>query len=626
MMLKLIMRDRAIRLLPPWLLLGVLIGFMLSASQQDAVRHGLTVGRHGYQGFRYIAHLPWGLIGLYLLYAGVTTRCDRFEMTLPIRQRKLWLSRVLALTLAVLAIIGTAAATLLLRNRLEGFQVVGRTQVESLLAQLTAASMLAVMLARWPNPALREIPFSPGNILYLALVWLGTLGVIFVLAGDSPGYALLPAAATLALGLGIYRSLPELLVIVPREPEADGPGPKIFVRARGADGVPMRRDPGDEAASTSVATHVGFAGRGSRWLLHTTIWRTCYGHWVAWLIFALLVALGLGAARPRPDNSLNLFWLLILYWLMLSALFGFAVSRLPTLDPLPVSRRLIFSYMVLPGLLVACVGYLGAKMIRMEEASNTLMVDYREHPVVHDRDVRVPFAFWEIGWKGDPAAVEESYVPPWEEPHYPWSVTLFKGLPPVLYSPYHVPEGSSPGFVAEQLSRAVEAVYGTRISSAEIQQHYLTIGADGSTSVRPGGVTLLEDYPRLRLTSWMGSAPVVVLLIGLPWLLYVALTVRGGFASATAARRPWGYFLLVALTVVCLLGSLWSYSAGLTAEWKVAALGEILMRKLAAALPGSRLVQWGITIALLGGGYLLAQVRFERIETTAVARRDFDRV
>jgi hypothetical protein len=261
----------------------------------------------------------------------------------------------------------------------------------------------------------------------------------------------------------------------------------------------------------------------------------------------------------------------------------------------------------------------------MEDASNTLMVDYREHPVVHDWDVRVPFAFWEIGWKGDPAAVEEPYIPPWEEPYYPGSVTLFKALSPVLYSPYHVPEGSSPEFVAEQLSRAVEAVYGTRISSAEIQQHYLTTLTDGSVSVRPGGVTLLDDYPDLRLTTWIGSAPVVVLLIGLPWLLYVALTVRGGFADAAAERRPWGYFLLVVLAAVCLLGSLWSYSAGLTAEWKVAALGEILMRKLAAALPGSRLVQWGIVMGLLGGGYLLAQARFERIETTT-ARSGFDRV
>jgi hypothetical protein len=608
MMLRLIMRDRAMRLLPPGLLLGVLIGFMLSANQQDAVRHGLSVGRHGYQGFRYIAYLPWGLIGLYLLYAGVTIRCDRFEVTLPIQQRRLWLSRVLALTLSALAIIGTAAATMLLRNRLGGFHVIGRTHVESLLAQLVAASTLAVVLARWPNPALQEIPFSPGYILYLATVWLVAWGVIFLLAASPPCYALLPAGAAVALGLGIYRSLPKSLVIVSREPEEDG--------------------------ASRMATESTFAPRellstgakGSRWLLHTTICRTCYGHWMAWLILTLLVVLGWGGARPKPDDSLNFFWLLILFWLLLSAVFGFAVSRLPTLDALPISRQLIFAYMVLPSLLVASVAHLGAGAIRREEARRSLMVDYREHPVVHEWDVSVPFAFWEIGWEGDPAAVEEPYVPPWEEPHYPWSVTLFEGLSPVLYSPYHVPEGSSPEFVAEQLSQAVERVYDVSIPAEEIQQRYLRSGADGSVRVRPGGITLLEDYPGLRLTTGMENAPVVVLLIGLPWLLFLALTVQGGFASATAAQRPWGYFLLAGLAVVCLLGSLWSYSAGLTAEWKTAALGEILMRKLGAMLPGSGLVQWGIVITLLGGGYLLAQARFKRIETTTATQSDFDRL
>ena len=52
MIFTLILRDRAIRRLLPWLLLGVPIGFLLASNQQDAVRHGLTVGAHGFQGFR----------------------------------------------------------------------------------------------------------------------------------------------------------------------------------------------------------------------------------------------------------------------------------------------------------------------------------------------------------------------------------------------------------------------------------------------------------------------------------------------------------------------------------------------------------------------------------------------
>ena len=97
MILRLILRDRAVRRLLPWLLPSVLIGLMLASNQQDAVRHGLTVGEHGFQGFRYVAYLPWGIIGLHLLCSGIVVRCERLDATLAIPYRGLWLSRALAL-------------------------------------------------------------------------------------------------------------------------------------------------------------------------------------------------------------------------------------------------------------------------------------------------------------------------------------------------------------------------------------------------------------------------------------------------------------------------------------------------------------------------------------------------
>jgi hypothetical protein len=595
MTLKLVLRDRALRLLPPWLLLAVLMGFMLSSNQQDAVRHGLTVGKHGFQGFRYIAYVPWGLLAFYLLYSGVTTRCEHFDITLPISHRTLWLSRVLALILATLAIIGTAAATLLIRNRIEGFEVVGRTQVDSLFAQLIAASILAVALTRLPVPGLYEVPLNPMYILYLALVWVGTLGIIVLLAGDPPGYALLPAGVALGLGLWIYLSLPESPAIVPREPETQLPSAA-------------------PAASRAVIAREAFVttGANSRWLVHTTIWRTCYGHWMSWLLFGLLLVLGLSGARSSPDDTLSGPWLFILYWLVLSALFGLAFARLSMLDPLPVSRRLIFTYMIIPGLLVTVFSYLGAMALRTE--NHSLLVDYRRHPVVHDLDIRVPLPFWEIGWGGSPSPVEDPYVPPWEEPYFPWSVPLFKGLPTVLYSPYHVPENSSPEFVAEQISRAVKAVYGVRIPASQIQKRYLVAKADGSVQVRAEGFTLLQDYPGLKPIIWPQTAPVMILLIGLPWLLCLALALHRRYAQVSAPHKPWGYYVFVVLLALFALGNLWAYSAGYTKEWKLSALTQILIRKLSIALPGGVLSQWGIVIVLLGGAYVLAQARFERIE------------
>jgi hypothetical protein len=592
MIARLIQRDRALRLLPPWLLLGVLMGLMLSANQQAAVRHGLTVGVHGFQGFRYSAHLPWGLITVYLLYAGVTNRCSCLDMTLPLPHRVLWLSRVLALSLGALVLVATAAITLLLRNWVEGFQVVGRTHVESLLAQLAAVSILAVILVSMRQPSLHKLPLKAANTLYLSLVWIGGWGILYALAGQPPGYALLPLGTALILGLWSYRSLPGPFVLVSRDAEKAPETGKVT------------------ATDPKGAFLVERAGALQ---LHLAIGQTLYRHWLPWLLVAVLLALGPAGARPEPNGGLHALWLFMLYWLLLSALFGFAVARLPRLDSLPISRKLVFAYLVLPGLLVASLGYAGAEMIQMGRTGRSPLVDYRQHPVIGDWDVQVPLALWEIGWDGKPPPVEEPYVPPWEEPHYPWSVSLFEGMPVILYSPYHAPEGSPPEVIATQLSRAVEAVYGAQIPPEELQRRYLGTEASGGGGVRSGGITLTRDYPDLK----PATPPTPVLLIGLPWLLYLALTVRGGYVHPDAGRWPWGPFLLAGFGLLWILGSVWSYNAGLTAEWKLMAFAAILVRKLAALMPSSTLVQWVIVLAVLAGAYLLAQARFQRVETPA---------
>jgi len=185
-----------------------------------------------------------------------------------------------------------------------------------------------------------------------------------------------------------------------------------------------------------------------------------------------------------------------------------------------------------------------------------------------------------------------------------------------------VPEGSPPQTVAGQLSRAVEAVYGARIPAGEMQRRYLAAKPGGGTAVKPDGLTLLEDYG-LKPTLWLRVAPLGVLFAGLPWLLTLALTVRGGYIRAAADRRPWALLLLAGLLALCLLGSLWSYNAGYTAAWKLTALAHILLRKLSLALPGGPLAWWGIAVVLYGGAYLLAQARFERIEAPARAQDGF---
>ena len=232
MITRLVLRDRALCGLWLWLPAAALIGFLLATNQQDAVRHGLTVGVHGYQGFRRVAFVPWGAIGLYLLFAGIDVRCERMHVTLPLSFRSLWLSRVLALVLSAWALVGVMAAALLIRNRVQGFEAVGRTRVGSLFAQLVAVSALAVILARLPRSGMQRLARRPRSVLYLALVWCTLWGVVYALAGRSPGYALLPGIAAVILGLWVYRSLPAVTTL-----SAGNPG-----EMPAADGMTSRQD------------------------------------------------------------------------------------------------------------------------------------------------------------------------------------------------------------------------------------------------------------------------------------------------------------------------------------------------------------------------------------------------
>jgi hypothetical protein len=110
------------------------------------------------------------------------------------------------------------------------------------------------------------------------------------------------------------------------------------------------------------------------------------------------------------------------------------------------------------------------------------------------------------------------------------------------------------------------------------------------------------------------------LLVCLPWLIYLALTVRGGYIRPGDGRGPWALLGLAVLLAACLLGGLWSYNAGYTSAWKLYALYGILVRKLSLALPGGPVVWWGVAGVLHAAAYLAARARFERVEAPARPR------
>jgi hypothetical protein len=206
---------------------------------------------------------------------------------------------------------------------------------------------------------------------------------------------------------------------------------------------------------------------------------------------------------------------------------------------------------------------------------------------------------------GNPRPLE----PCCDEPHGAWSVSLVRDTDMVLYNPYHAPADSSPEFVARQFGRAVEAVYGRHIPILELRDRYFATGDEGGTALAAGRFDLLDDYPGLRPVGWARSLAAIVAVIGIVWLLYLAMVMRLGHRYVTI-----GHLALTMIGVAFLFMLIWTSNQGITKEWKLSAFAGILARKLTGVLPGSTLGLWVLALVSIIGCFLLARAQFTRME------------
>lgn len=181
----------------------------------------------------------------------------------------------------------------------------------------------------------------------------------------------------------------------------------------------------------------------------------------------------------------------------------------------------------------------------------------------------------------------------------------------MLYSPYHTPPGSPPAFVAEQLSRAAEDVFGERLDPKEIEERYFMTGPDGEVLLRGETINIGRDHPHFEASNWHGIVPVAALMIGIPWFLLAALSFH---LYSKGKKAPIVQLVLGALVTVYVLCIIFVSSSGIMTEWKLGAFAWIIVRKLAKSVPGGAAVSWIIVTAILSVGYLLSWNRFKRVE------------
>ena len=582
MILARILRDGSLRSLPIW---G--IAALVNSSFLLGVIFWQRAARGGAISTLTLVLLVWLGAAIYLAFGHVRDRCTAFDLALPLPTRTLWLAHVAAVVVGGAVVVGLALGAIVLHQSLLGDRMSLGIGVPALGALVGTGVVLAALLLQIPSPALGRIPVTRAYVGWTILV-LATIPLLLTLAASGGGLGVgLLWLVTGGAGAWIYRSVPPAYSLAPRRPE----------RAAGAVHV------GPDASTERT---------GRSWLvLPLAILRGVSCGPKELLAFPFVVGFGMilgGALLTAGSTGLRelrfIYVPMVTY--MLVAFVGPRLMHLHSLDALPISRRTICAALLLPYLLMVVAGYGAGAIVATGAEARTEYVDMQETEAGYT--VTVPLRVHRI--RGDGSAPPADS--PWGESHVPQGMTLTGIGRAAAYSPYGAPPGSSERFVALQISRAVEHVYGASIPPDEIAERYLVMRDDGTVAPRDGHLTLRTDYPGLQVRSGP-LFPMLTALAVVPWLLLAAVLFRAYRAAVAAWVRHvvfWGPLgLLLLLWIAISLGSV----IGLAEVWVFRALIEIPLMKLGESAVGTFAV-WIAALAVTSGAYLVAEGQFRRME------------
>jgi hypothetical protein len=262
----------------------------------------------------------------------------------------------------------------------------------------------------------------------------------------------------------------------------------------------------------------------------------------------------------------------------------------------------------LPSALVFAASFGAGAWLGARTAKSTDYVNFQQQGDDGPWSVTVPLRVYRVAWDGRPPAVTS----PWGESRAAESIPIVRGGRAVIWNPFSAPEGSSARFVALQISRAVEAVYGASITPEEVEALWVETLPDGRVVGRNPSLQLRAGRPGLAPRS--GPVPPVIFsLVLAPWFLLLAIlhsAYRPGIASWIRHLAFWG---VVGLFVVTMFVAGGAIVARLARPWIVRALVEIPSWAIGHSAIGTAAV-WGCCALLVLGSYLLAERWFARME------------
>jgi hypothetical protein len=419
MIAALVRTDPARRAIPVLIAGGVLVGMVLRGIQV-AIPGGIPAGsiEAGSLVVMLLAATAWGTAVAFLMMTGVHTRGHVLSLGLPVPAGTVWLARMASISLAAALPVGTM--TLVAAIGWEGGPTVHLPSVE-LGARLLGSLVLLAALVQMPHPTLRTLPWSRSQGLRFAVA----LALSFVVAFAPVPAGWIAAAALAAAGAAAARTFGRI--------------PPAFSCA------PREVAPAEEAPAATGAGET--AARGTR--LRRALARVLVSHAAAWFILPLLVLYGFQTLLVHHEGSDTLLILLFpMIWIPFVALHS--MSRIAPLDPLPIPRRRLFRWCVLP----AVAAYLAGLAIYVPLAR--LFPETLSLVRLQRNGLRTPAEFWEFAPNGQPPSI----VAPWGEAHAPRARALIPGLGTAVYFPFEAPADASPRYFAWQARRAVAAVHG----------------------------------------------------------------------------------------------------------------------------------------------------------------------
>ncbi len=357
-MLGLLRRDPAVRAMPKWLVVAPLTATALEGARSLLVAIGLRSGSAwpagGYGDLLLLSLTVWLPVALFLALGGVRQRCSHFDTVLPTPASRLWIAHLIAMILSAWAVLLSAAAVPVLRERWVVRLVAGAPvpEVTSLWVVLAAGAgvvLACALLQAWRTPLYR-IPYSRGYAVWTLCVLAAMLAAVMALTVVHPLWLFVPMLASLVIALPGVRSLPGGFTLVPRTAQ-------------------LRRRQAASPDDAPLASREHRAGRwfrdwtvflilsrgiapGQLWRVPVTLWLgmpVCFG----WGVLLSGVLLG--------DAQVWIGIILLTPYILFAFLLA-PLTQLSLLDPLPIPRRKLFAHIVLPPLVVLTAGYAAGRL------------------------------------------------------------------------------------------------------------------------------------------------------------------------------------------------------------------------------------------------------------------------